>query len=185
MGLVTSLRIAHDNCASEVFWPIPHQDKLDQECRALAVGRDRNGGVPGRDRNGRGGRHRRGGGVGGGNGSSCRRLSEGGSPGGGSNRDGGSHRRTEGGGGRSGGGRHDRRSGATGKGSSGKGGYGHSSSSGHGGYREHAHSDGYRLGSSNSSEDRGQNPNVTVMSGKRQVVPSLVDVASRLSVLVT
>ena len=29
MGLVTSLRIAHDRCASEVFWPTPHQDFLD------------------------------------------------------------------------------------------------------------------------------------------------------------
>ena len=43
MGPLTSLWIAHDHCVSEVFWPTPHQNDRDQERRALAAGRDRNG----------------------------------------------------------------------------------------------------------------------------------------------
>ena len=43
MGPVTSLWIAHDHCASEVFWAIPHHDDLDRECRVLTFGRDPNG----------------------------------------------------------------------------------------------------------------------------------------------
>ena len=128
MGLVTSLRIAHDHYASDVFWPTPQKDELDQERRALAAGRDRNGGGPGRDRNGGGAHDRRGSGGGSGNGGSSRGSSGGGSSGGGSNKDGGSDARTGGGRGGYGGGGHARRSGATGKGSRGKGGHSHSSS---------------------------------------------------------
>ena len=95
--LVTSLRIAHGHCATAVLWPTPQQYRLDQERRALASGRNRDGGGPGRDRNG---------------GATAAtaveavvavgpswRLNGGDSSGGGSGRDGGSHRRTGGGGG--------------------------------------------------------------------------------------
>ena len=40
------------------------------------------------------------------------------------------------------------------------------------------HGGAYEDGSSSSSEDRGKGPSVTVVSGKKQVVPSFVDVAS-------
>ena len=89
MRLVTSLRIAHDNCPSDVFWPTPQQEDFDQERRELAASRGRNGGAPGRDH--------RGGGGDSGHGGSDRRSSGGNSSGGGSGRDGDSHRRTGGG----------------------------------------------------------------------------------------
>ena len=179
MELVTSSRIAHDKSPSEVLWPTPHQDSLDQERHALAAGRDRNDGGPGRDCNcGGNGRDRRGGGGGSGHGGSSRRSCGGGSSGGGSSRDVASHRRTGGGGGGSGGGGHIRRGGTAGKGSRDKGGYSRSSSSGRGGHREHAHGGSYVVGSSSSSEDREKGPDVTIVSGKRQVVPCLVDLAS-------
>ena len=41
----------------------------------------------------------------------------------------------------------------------------------------------YGAGSSSSSEERGKGPEVTVVSGQRQVVPSLVDVASSAELL--
>ena len=50
MSLVTRLRIAHDDCPSEVVWRTPHQDNFDQERRALTDRRDLTGGGPGRDR---------------------------------------------------------------------------------------------------------------------------------------
>ena len=50
MGLVTSLRIAHDHHSTVVFWPTLHWGNLDQERRALTAGWNSNGG--GRDRNG-------------------------------------------------------------------------------------------------------------------------------------
>ena len=55
MRLMTSLRIAHDNCPSDVFWPTSHQHDFDQYRCALAAGRDRSGGGPGHDRHGGGG----------------------------------------------------------------------------------------------------------------------------------
>ena len=101
VGLVTTLRAAHDHCSTVVFWPTPEQDQDDQERRALAAGRDRNGGDRNRRGWGRGDRRGGGGGSGGGSGhgGSCRRSSGGGNSGGGSGRDGGAHRHNEGGGG--------------------------------------------------------------------------------------
>ena len=43
MGLMTSLRVAHGHCASQVLYGTAHQDNCDQEHRALAVSWDRNG----------------------------------------------------------------------------------------------------------------------------------------------
>ena len=40
--LVTSPRVAHDNYPSGVLWPIPHQDEIDQQCRALTTNRAHN-----------------------------------------------------------------------------------------------------------------------------------------------
>ena len=98
MRLVTSLRIAHENCLSDVLWPTPNQDEFDQQRRALYARRYHNGWGPGRDR--------RGGGGDSGHGGFHRRSGKGGSSGGGSSKDDGSHRRTGGRGGGSGGGGH-------------------------------------------------------------------------------
>ena len=46
MRLVRSLRIAHDNCPSGVFWPTPHQDNFNQERRVLAAGWTATAGAP-------------------------------------------------------------------------------------------------------------------------------------------
>ena len=151
-GLVTSLRVAHDNWMTKVFWPTPEQDQPDQERRTLVAGWDRNGG--GRNRNGGGGRDGRGGvgGSGGGSGAggSSRRSS---GAGGGSGRDGGAHRRNGGGGGGYGGGGNGRSSGSSGKGSRRKEGHRHFSSGGHCG---HTRTSAYGPSSCSSSEDGGQ-----------------------------
>ena len=67
VGLVTTLRAAHDHCSTVVFWPTPEQDRDDQGRRALATGRDNYSG--GRDVSGGAGRDRHGGAGGGGGGS--------------------------------------------------------------------------------------------------------------------
>ena len=176
-GLVTTLRTAHDHYFTVVIWSTPNQDQTDQERRALADGGDNNS--RDRDRSDGGGRdnHGCGGGSGGGSGGghdhggSSRRSGGGGHSGEGSDWESGNHRRNGAGGRGYGGGGHGRRGGGSGKGSRGKGGHSHSSSGAH-------HSSSYGARNSSSSEDNGQDPDVTVVRAKRQVVPSPVEVAS-------
>ena len=51
------------------------------------------------------------------------------------------------------------------------------------GHRGHTHGGDYGVVSSSSSEDHGKGPDITVVSRKKQVVPSLVDVASSAALL--
>ena len=78
----------------------------------------------------------------------------------------------------SGRGGHARRSGAAGT-----GGYGHPSSGTRGGHRRHAREGAFRAGSSSPSEADGKGPDVNVVSGKTQVVASLMEVASSAELL--
>ena len=170
MSLVTSLRVAHDHCPSDVFWPTPHQDESDRAHRARSDNRGHHGWCPRHD-------HGEGGG-GSGHGGSHRRSGGGGSSGGGRSRDRTSHRRTGGRGDDSGGGDHSRRSGPVGKGSRGKGKQAPPRATVTKGIGATLLGGAYRAGGSSSSEDRSKSPAITAVSGKRQEVPSLVDVAS-------
>ena len=171
-----SLRTAHEFCSPVVWLPTLEEDQDDQERRVFAVGRDKNSGD--RDRSGWGGRDRRGcgGGSGGGDGGGHEHgvssgHQGGGHSGGGSGRNGDNYRRNGGGEGRYGGGRYGRQGGSSGKGSRGKGRQNHSSS------RAHNQRASGRI-SSISSEDSDRTPDVTVVRGKRQLVPCLVEVSS-------
>ena len=169
LALVKALRLAHDDAPDPVLWPTPKEALEGRRSTKQRRGGSRD----------RGDRNRGGGNSGGGGGQSGGNGENGGSGGHHNRRGGGNGGGSAGGASGTGGGPH-RRQGSN-QARTNRGG-GRSSGGGTGGRRNSTRGpsawDGSSTSSRSSSSSNTDHGEVTVVAGRRQVTPSLVDIAS-------